>query len=246
MKLVIFSMALVSLLSGFNTRGQTPDSVTYHVVFSSTGNFTRSNDQRSYLFNNIAKANRDGRNLFWQGSAGWIYSEQSGVKVNNDFTAVLESDVLRKRQKLYYWGLLAFDKSYSLKIDHRLQMGAGLGYTLAEGGKGLLVVSDGIIYERSQLTDSELGYLDYDVWRNSLRIKYRWLPSAVVTLEGSAFLQPSLSRWWDDTVIRSATTLSVRIKKWLSLTTSCTYNRLTLTDRENLIITYGVTIDQIF
>jgi hypothetical protein len=246
MKFGSFCFFLVSVMSCVDAYGQVADSVSYHISVSSTGNFSRSNDQRSYLFNNIAKVSRDGRNLFWQGSAGWIYSEQSGVKINNDFTAVLESDILRKRQRLYYWALGAFDKSYSLKIDHRLQAGAGLGYTVVESEKGLIVVSDGFLYERSELTDAELGYLQYDVWRNSLRLKYRWLPSPVVTLEGSAFVQPSLSDWGDDMIIRSSTTLSVKLKKWLSLATSCTYNRITLTGRENLIVTYGVTLDHFY
>jgi hypothetical protein len=209
------------------------------------GNFTRSNDLRGYLFNNVAKASRDGRNLFWQATGGWIYSAQSGVRVNDDFTGVLESDVLKKKQRLYYWGFVAFDRSYSLKIDRRLQVAAGLGYTVAGGERGSLVITDGLLYERGEMTDSELGYLNYDVWRNSLRIKYRWTPSAMLAVEGSAFLQPALFSW-DDMIIKSTTTVFMKINKWLSLTASCTYNRLTLTGRENLIITYGVTMDHLF
>jgi len=224
---------------------QNVDSVGYKVSLSSTGNFTRSNDLRGYLFNNIAKASRDGKNLFWQGTGGWIYSAQSGVKVNNDFTAVLESDVLKKRQRLYYWGMAAYDKSYSLKIDHRLQLGAGVGYTVVDNNKGTLVLSDGFLYERSELTDPELGYLNYDAWRNSFRVKYRWVPRTALTIGGSAFLQPSLFSW-DDTVIKSVTTVSFKVNTWLSLATSCTYNRLTLTGRENLIVTYGVSMEHLF
>lgn len=216
----------------------------YHLSFTSSGNFSKTNDQRSFLINNIAKVNRDGRNLFWQGTGGWIYSEQSGVKINNDYTAVLESDILRKRRRLYYWALGTFDKSFSLKINHRFQAGAGLGYTITESQKYLIVVSDGIIYERNELTDPELGYMTYSVWRNSFRFKYRWSPGTV-TLDGSAFLQPAL--WtWGDTIIKSTTALSVKIKKWFSLTASCTYNRLTLTNRENLILAYGITLQHAY
>ena len=224
--------------------GQGVDSIAYKVSLGSTGNFTRSNDQRGYLFNNLAKASRDGKNLFWQGTGGWIYSAQSGVKVNNDFMAVLESDVLKKQQRLYYWGLGTFDKSFSLKIDRRIQVGAGVGYTVVDNDKGVLVLSDGFLYERGKLTDAELGYLNYGVWRNSFRVKYRWTPRPLLTIDGSAFVQPSLFSW-DDTIIKAATTVSFKINKWLSIMTACTYNRLTLSGRENLIVTYGVTMEHL-
>jgi len=240
MKYWVLALVLVS----FGVFGQGGDSITYKVSLGSTGNFTRSNDQRGYLFNNNAKASRDGKNLFWQASGGWIYSAQSGVKVNNDFTAVLESDVLKKRQRLYYWGMCAYDRSFSLKIDHRLQLGAGVGYTVVDNDKGTLVLSDGFLYERSQLTDPELGFMDYDVWRNSFRVKYRWTPRASLTVDGWAFVQPSLFSW-DDTIIKSATTVSYKVNRWLNLTAACTYNRLTLTGRENLIVTYGVTLEHL-
>ena len=34
--------------------------------------------------------------------------------------------------KLYYWGLVNYDKSHSLKINHRSQIGAGVAYNIID------------------------------------------------------------------------------------------------------------------
>jgi hypothetical protein len=241
MKILAFLLVLISL-GILNAQPIPNDSIIYSARASSTGSFSKTNDLRSFLFNNVLKLGVSKRRFSLQNSEGWIYGEQSDVKINNDFTAVLEGDWLKNVNKLYVWGIGTFDKSYSLKINYRYQAGAGPGYTIVRNEKVTLVVSDGLMFERGDLTDAERGQITYSTWRNSFRLKYHWLIGNTVTFEGTGFVQPSLSHW-NDNIIRYSTTLSIKLRKWLSLTSSLTYNKVTRTERENLIATYGIAVN---
>jgi hypothetical protein len=226
-------------------QAQFNDSISYYAYYNSTGTFTKTNDQRSLVFNNAVKFSVSKKIVSLHTTNSWLYGKQGDIKINNDFSSALEADFLKKTCRLYYWALGTFDKSYSLNIDHRFQVGAGLGLTAIDAKNILLVLSDGIIYEQGDLTDGELGQLQYDTWRNSFRIKYRWDITEVVILDGSTFFQPSLSEW-EDQIIKSSTTLAFKIKKWLSITSALTYNKITRTDRENLLVTYGIILERYF
>ncbi len=218
------------------------DSVVYSVHASSTGSFSKTNDLNSFMLNNVLKLGLTKGRFSMQNSDGWIYGEQSGVKINNDYTAVIEGDWLKNVHKLYFWGIGTFDKSYSLKVNYRSQVGFGPGYTIVRNNKISVIVSDGIMYEKGDLVDAELGQLTYSTWRNSFRLKYHWLIGEMVSFDGTGFVQPSLSHK-NDNIIRYTTTLSIKLKKWLSLTSSLTYNKLTRTERENLVFTYGIAVN---
>jgi hypothetical protein len=238
LSVLLFSLSLTVL------KAQTvlPDTVVYSIRASSTGSFSKTNDLNSFSFNNLLKLGVTKGGLSFQNFYGWIYGVQSGVKINNDYTGVIEGDWMKKVSKFYFWGIGTFDKSYSLKINHRFQIGAGPGYNIVRNDRVQLVVSDGIMFEQVDLIDPELGQIKYTTWRNSFRLKYHWLISNIVTLDGTAFIQPSLTDK-NDNILRYTTTLSVKLRKWLSLTSSLTYNKLTRTDRENLIITYGISMN---
>ncbi|CAN5396413.1 hypothetical protein BH09BAC3_BH09BAC3_27620 [soil metagenome] len=239
----IFFSALLCI--SFVTKAQFNDSINYYVYYGSSGSFNKTNDGNSFILNNIGKFTIDKRKVTLHTINTWIYGEQSGVKINNDFSSVIDLDYLKKQQRFYYWGIATFDKSFSLKINHRFQVGAGLGYNLVKLDNASIVLSDGLIFEQADLTDKELGQLKYDVWRNSFRIKYHWTLHSILFLDGSAFVQPSLASS-DDNVIKSSTTLSIKLKKWLSLSSSLVYNKITLTQRENLSITYGLVVEKFF
>lgn len=239
-------LLLISLIAcEVSLYAQTPVRDTLRTVYSvnasSTGSFSKTNDLKSYIFNNVVKFGMTRGRFTLQNSEGWIYGAQSGVKINNDYSVVLEGDYLKNTNKLYAWGLGTFDKSYSLKVNYRYQVGAGPGYTVVKKDKIAVIVSDGILYERGDLVDPELGALSYSTWRNSFRLKYHWLIHDLVSWDGTGFVQPSLSHGHDN-IIRYSTTLSVKLRKWLSVTSSLTYNKLTRTERENLVVTYGVSI----
>jgi hypothetical protein len=232
-------LLLLLTTSILNAQSLPKDTIIYSAQANSTGSFSKTNDHSSFILNNVVKLGVTKGKFSVQNSDGWIYGEQSGTKINNDYSSVLEGDYLKNVRKLYVWGLGTFDKSYSLKINYRYQMGAGPGYTVVRDKKSSLIISDGIMFERVDLVDPELGQLSYSTWRNSFRVKYHWLIRDLVSFDGTAFVQPSLSHKHDN-ILRNTTTLSVKLRKWLSVTSSLTYNKLTRTQRENLVVTYGI------
>jgi len=240
-----YLIAFFSLVPLAYVVGQFNDSIDYYVYYNSSGAFTKTNDQRSSVFNNTFKFSVNKKSVSFHTSNSWLYGKQSNVKINNDFSSALEANFLKNQRKIYYWALGTFDKSFSLKINKRFQIGAGPGWTAIDKKSLVLVLSDGIIYERVDLTDAERGQVTYSTWRNSFRIKYRWDITEVIILDGMAFFQPSLSQW-EDQIIKSTTTLAFKIKKWLSLTSGVTYNKITLTNRENLLVTYGIILESYF
>jgi len=77
-----------------------------------------------------------------------------------------------------------------------------------------------------------------------LRLQFHFA-SDVFTLDGSNFYQPSFSRG-NDYIITTTTTFGIKLRKWISLTTALNYNKMSITQSDNLIFTYGLTIDTYF
>jgi len=81
--------------------------------------------------------------------------------------------------------------------------------------------------------------------RNSFRVKYKWSFKNTVILQGTNFIQPSLISL-KDYILKFNNQLSVKLNKWLAINAAMDYNKISRTNRENLLITYGVTIDKYF
>lgn len=240
-------MMLLALVLIFccNAIAQFNDSIHYHLKFATTGIINRTNDARSFVLNNALGFQVNKEKLTINSSNAWVYGRQGSRLTNNDFSTALNIDYLKNRQRLYYWGLVTFTSSYSLKINHQLQGGAGIGYNFINNDRAELVVSDGLLYETSDLKLAQGSDDHYQTVRNSLRIKYKWAINNLVILEGVHFWQPSLERF-DDYIIRSNSSLSVKLRKWLSLTTALTYNKLSRTNRENLLVNFGLSAEKYF
>lgn len=221
------------------------DSTHYHIKYSTTGIINRTNDARSFVLNNVLGFQVNKEKITINSGNSWIYGRQGSRLTNNDFISALNVDYLKNKQRLYYWGLVTFTTSYSLKIDHQLQAGGGIGYNFINKEKAELVVSDGLLYETSKFTLATEGDFDHQTVRNSLRIKYKWHVTDVVLLDGVHFWQPSLENF-SDYNIRSTSSLSVKLRKWLSLTTALTYNKVSFTNRENLLVNFGITAEKYF
>ncbi|AXY75270.1 DUF481 domain-containing protein [Paraflavitalea soli] len=237
-------VALVLLVCGY-ADAQFNDSTHYHLKYTTAGIINRTNDARSFVLNNVLGFQVNKEKLTINSSNAWVYGRQGSRLTNNDFSTALNIDYLKNRQRLYYWGLVTFTTSYSLKINHQLQGGAGIGYNFFNKEQAELVVSDGLLYETSDLTLPQGVDDRYQTVRNSLRIKYRWAINNLVLLEGVHFWQPSLARF-DDYIIRSNSALSIKLRKWLSLTTSLTFNKLSRTNRENLLVNFGLSAEKYF
>jgi len=222
------------------------DSTHYYVNYSSAGIINKTNEVKSYVLTNNLRFNVSKKNYSLNTTNSWIYGKQQDLITNNDFSSSVDFNIYTRNTRFYYWGLGSFDKSVSLRINHRIQTGVGVGYNIVNQPKSIVVVSDGFIYERGNLFISdELGNDIYETVRNSLRLKFRFIIMEVLVIDGSDFYQPSLADG-HDYVLKSNTNLSLKIKKWLSLTTSLTYNKVSRTQSENLLINYGLTIEKYF
>jgi hypothetical protein len=158
----------------------------------------------------------------------------------------VDVDLFKTQRKIYYWALAGYEKSYSLNLTGRFQIGGGVGLNIFNDKNAKLVISDGPLYEKSSFRIPDLhGRSGYETVRNSFRVKFRFVIEDLFVIDGVDFLQNSLSDKQDYN-IRSNTNLSFKINKWLSFTTAVAYNKLYLTGSENLLFNYGLAVEKFF
>jgi hypothetical protein len=240
----LWLLALVLAIAN-DASAQFNDSTHYHVKYSTTGIVNKTNDAKSFVLNNALGLQVNKEKYTINSNNTWVYGRQGSSLTNNDFNAVMNVDVLKNQQKLYYWGLVSFTSSYSLKIYHQFQAGAGIGYSIINDSLAELVVSDGLLYDNSDLLLPSGKRDNYNTVRNSLRIKHRWVINNLLSFEGTHFWQPSLKDI-SDYILLSSATLSIKLRKWLSLSSGVTYNKISRTGRENLLINFGLTAETYF
>jgi hypothetical protein len=85
----------------------------------------------------------------------------------------------------------------------------------------------------------------YQTVRNSFRLKFHWAYKDILVIDAAEFYQPSLASF-DDYILKSNNSLSIKLSKWLAINASLAYNKISRTERENLLITYGLKIDKYF
>lgn len=221
------------------------DSTHYHIKYLATGIINKTNQSSSFVLNNSFAFGVNHKKITVNTLNTWIYGQQNSRMSNNDFSSFFNFDYLKASRKIYYWGLTSFVTSYSLNINRQLQTGAGIGYNIINKKNAELVVSDGILYEASDLVKSDTVREKYQTVRNSLRIKHRWTITERVTMEGVHFWQPSFERF-DDYIFRTDFSVVIKLRKWLSLTSMVTFNRISRTDRENLLINFGLIAENYF
>jgi len=224
---------------------QFTDSTHYHTAFLSSGSINKTNDGTAYLLNNAYRFNVKKKSIELNFNNNWIYGKQNGNLTNNDFSSSLDFNLYKRFPHFNYWGLANYNTSYSLKVNNQLLAGLGVAYSLLDRPKAYLNISDGILYDQSDLTLANNTRDVYHTYRNSLRLQFRFNIGDRVMIDGSNFLQNSLDRH-NDYIIRSATNLSFKLRQWISLTTSLNYNRLNRTNSENLLFTYGLTLEKYF
>jgi hypothetical protein len=242
-KIILFFIAIIcfsqAAFSQFN------DSVHHHFSFASTAIYNKTKEVSSFVLNNNAGYEINQKKMSFNTAASWIYGKQQKKLSNNDVSVFANVDYLKSVQSLYYWALINFDESYSLKINYRFQSGIGAGYTFVNSPDLNLELSDGFLYESSDLTDAVLGKDIYQTLRNSLRLKYRWSYKNTFSLQGTNFIQPSLISF-DDYILKFKNQLSVKLNQWLSINASMEYNKIRRTNRENLLVTYGLAVSKYF
>jgi len=241
-KTLLFCLCIISFLSA---RAQFNDSINYHLRFATAGSLNKTSAGDAYLLNNGLAFNINKRKVTMNTNAAWIYGQLNKTLTNNDFTATTDMDFLKKVSKLYYWALLNYETSYSLKTKYRFQPGAGIGYRFIDTTDAVFTVSDGLLFEMADLTDATFGKEKYQTVRNSLRIKYHFVIGKLVSVDGIDFWQPSLLSF-KDYIFKFSNSLSFKLRDWINLTSAITYNKISRTGSENLLFTFGITLDKYF
>ncbi len=222
------------------------DTINYYVRYNSTGVINRTNDQRSYVLNNDIRFSLYRKSISLNSNTTWVYGRQQSQLTNKDFASILDFDVYKSKRSIYYWGLLNYEKSYSLRIRHRFQGGLGIGYYIIDRDNFVFQVSDGVLYETSKLESAEgANAAEIETLRNSLRLKFRYVFREVIKIDHIDFVQHSLEDR-KDYILRSNTVLAARIYKWINLSLTVDYNKTSVTGRENLLINYGVLLEKYF
>ena len=234
------------LMTATRTFAQFNDTINYFVHYGSTGVINKTNEGKAYVLNNNFRFNVSKKSITVNTYGNWTFGKHGAQLTNNDYFSSMDFNLYKTMRHFYYWGMGTYEKSFSLAINHRLQTGAGIGYNVIDKKNAVIILSDGILYERSDLYDTEVdGENIYETFRNSFRLKFRIIIKDVVVLDGSDFLQHSL-RDRSDYIVKSSTNLSVKLVKWLSLTASVNYNKINRTQRENLFINYGLSLEKYF
>lgn len=234
-------LLILGTLLHLELKAQYSDSTRYHIALSSTGSVNRTNEDKAYLLNNALNLGMKREHFVLNSSSSWLYGKQNNNLSNNDFSSTLNFNLYKTFPHFYYWGLLNYNTSYSLKLKNQLLAGGGIAYSFLDKPNAYVNLSDGVLFDQSSLIVGE----SYNTYRNSLRLQYHFAIKEIIVIDGSHFLQNSFSRKGDH-IIRSVTSVGLKLRKWISLTTALNYNKLNITGRENLNLTYGLSIDQYF
>lgn len=224
---------------------QFSDSVTQLARLSVSGNINRTNLSTSYLLNNEARYSIKNPRTVLNSFANWVYGKQGATKTNNDFTTTLDFNLYNKKGNFYYWGLANYTTSLSLQINRQLQSGLGVAYNLVNTASTWVNLSDGLLYETSNLSLRGGGDEGYQTLRNSFRLAYRVVFRELITVSGTNYLQNSLSTG-SDYILRTNNSVGIKLYKWLSFAASVNYNQFRRTGTENLLFTYGLTAEKHF
>jgi len=224
---------------------QFTDSTNYVVNYSSTGSLNNTNDGKSYLLNNGLKFGVRKKSVSLNFNNKWIYGKQNRQLTNNDFSSSLDFNLYKTLPHFFYWGLVNYNTSKSLKVNNQLLAGAGIAYSIYDREDAYLNISDGILFDSSDLTlDNEIRDV-YHTYRNSLRLSFRFVISKLIIVNSSSYFQSSLSNG-SDYIMKSDSSLSFKVNKWLSLTTAFNFNRVARTDRQNSLLSYGLSFERYF
>ena len=232
---------------GFLTaNAQFSDSLNHRLRLSTTGTLNKTSEGKTYLFNNGVNFGIKKKRYVINSNTTWLYGGSLETLTNNDVNTSLDFNVYHKKiSDLYYWGLVNFTSSFSLKIDEQIQSGLGLAYRVINKEGLMFSVSDGLLYERSNIIQSDSVPLRYQTIRNSLRLQINWKHKELITVTGAGFWQPSLT-YRNDHIVTTNLNVGFKIWRWVTLNTALNYNLISRTEKENFIITYGIVFERYF
>ncbi len=239
-KLLLIAVLLVQL-----AHAQFSDSTHYYTNLTTSGSINKTHDAVAYLMNDGFKFIIKKKSVWFNFDNNWVYGKQNSALTNNDYSSVFEVNIYQTFPHFFYWGLANYNTSYSLKVNNELLAGAGVAYSILDRKNAYLNLSDGLLYDASDLTLPDNTRDNYSTYRNSLRLSLKFVIADKFAIESRSFLQNSLQNG-SDYIIRSTSTFSFKVTNWLNLTTALSYNRQNRTQSENLLFTYGLTFERYF
>lgn len=243
------SILLISIFSLFTLRAaaQFNDTTHYHVLLTSTGSINKATNVNTYLLNNALGFGVKQHNIDANANSTWIYGRSNNALTNNDYSAIINVDIHTKADKFYYWSLVNYNTSFSLKINGQLLTGGGIAYNIIQNKKknAWLNISDGILYDKSDIILADTMHDVYHTFRNSFRLQFKFVIAKIITVNSSTFLQNSFSRA-SDYILRTNSSADIRLAKWLDFSTAFSYNNENRTISQNLLFTYGLKFDRYF
>src|SRR5664279_3419135 len=101
------------------------DSIRYHLAIATTGSLNQSTNTNTYLMNNTVRFGAARRLFSTNFSGSYVYGSSNHALTNNDVLISVDGNLYQQRSKFFYWILLNYTSSYSLKIKGLFQSGAG-------------------------------------------------------------------------------------------------------------------------
>jgi hypothetical protein len=236
---------LFIILTASTARAQFNDTTNYHVIYNSTGSVNRARDGNAYLLNNGLRFEVKKKSFALNATNSWVYGKSNGDLTNNDFSSSIDFNLYKAIPHAYYWGLVNYNTSYSLKINKQLLAGGGIAYSILDRPNAYLNISDGILYDLSDINTNDITREVYNTYRNSFRLQLHFLIRNLVTIDSGNFLQNSLDRK-GDYILRSTFGLGFKLSNWLTLNSNLSYNKISRTQSENLLLTYGLKVEKYF
>lgn len=224
---------------------QMNDSTHFKIKLSTQGNINHTQTSSSQLFLNGFGFDITQKKLELNSIANWIYGENDKKVSNNDWNALINLNCYTNFRPVYYWGLFSYNSSYSLQVNQQFQTGAGLAVKFFEGKDFSFSISDGILYEWTNITTNEGDIVEYNTWRNSLRLKVKYKYKDLANISTTFFHQPSL-QIENDYILISMTSLQIKLWKWISINTQLQYNKVSRTEKENFTFSYGLSFEKSF
>lgn len=227
-------------------KAQFNDSIHNYIQYAATGIINKTNNTRSYLISNSITYSLRKKNKSVNFDGGYVYGKQLGIKSNDDLNSSADFNLFPKdSSKHYYWGLVNYDKSFSLNIIGRLQAGLGFGYNFFNSENRSLNIREGILYENSNVRLNDSTSDKKNLARNSFRLRYRFAINKIIVINGSNSLQNAFGDS-NDYIIKLDNAINLTLSTWLSFRTGFVYNRNNLTGRDNMLITLGLTAEKFF
>lgn len=235
-----FLLFFVLMVNALHAQEEIEKNKTDHTFqISIGGNYSQSSSKKiSMMFNNKLGYSVAKNQLALNANANWVYETQNKALSKNDFNFGLDFNYyFNDFKKFYAWGLNNYETAYSLKINHQYQAGAGLAYELIDNSILFLRLSNGLLWETSDIIDAGEQVL-YETWRNSFRLQFRANYQDKVKFKYTGFWQPSLIDF-EDQLLKMNAQLLIKIWKALDFKFEGQYNRVTRTKQENILLNYG-------